>query len=572
MAKDHDVEKLKDKIDNYIRILTNDFLSLNSLENLSEIRKVQNEIFIKILGFLRSVSAERDSGMTETEHLTDRIKILEEEKKRCESLYSSGIILSADKDKYELLQIALKIITREIKADDGIIVLTTADGRVDEIISYDPDTNAEKSTLDICRNVIENTQINLSGESREKEINEDFIIKKSSVTGLELRNLLCIPLIRNSKLLGVLYAARKDKNNKFKESELTFLISFSKQVVRSLSISIELTELRSSTFNFSARRMKELRKIFNCSSIVGSSGKLYDVLRLSSRVADTDVNVLLLGENGTGKDLLAETIHKNSKRKDSPFVSINCGAIPADLLESELFGYEKGAYTGAVCAKPGRLEAADSGTIFLDEIGEMPVNLQTKLLTVIQTKEIQRLGSVLPKKIDVRFIAATNKNINELISEGDFREDLYYRLKVIEITLPPLRDRKEDIEELAEHFLTKYSEENLFTFSDEVTGALEDYDWPGNIRELENVVQRCVVLAQSNIIAIGDLPDELVPDKKSFESDKGIRPLNEAEKEFRKNYIRKVLKQCASKSEAAEILGINRSHLHRLLSGLEIKD
>jgi two-component system response regulator AtoC len=279
-----------------------------------------------------------------------------------------------------------------------------------------------------------------------------------------------------------------------------------------------------------------------------------------------------LGENGTGKDLFAKAIHNNSLRADKKFVSINCGAIPSDLLESELFGYEKGAYTGAVNSKAGRLEAADGGTIFLDEVTEMSITLQTKLLRVVQEKEIQRLGSLESKKIDVRFISATNKNIKELISKNLFREDLYYRLKVIEINLPTLSERKEDIEELADFFIEKYSEEKVFTLSNEVIEALEEYDWPGNVRELENIIQRCLALASDTILTLDDLPPEIISNRvvQKINNKTGIKTLSEVEKEFRKKYIRKVLNETKSKSEAAEVLGVNRSHFHKLLSQLDL--
>jgi transcriptional regulator with PAS, ATPase and Fis domain len=316
----------------------------------------------------------------------------------------------------------------------------------------------------------------------------------------------------------------------------------------------------------------ELRSQFNYDRIIGSSRKLYEILKLSAKVAESDASVLLLGENGTGKDLLAQAIHENSPRKEKPFVAVNCGAIPADLLESELFGYETGAFTGAIKSKPGRLETADGGTIFLDEIGEMTINLQAKLLRVIQTREIERLGGITSKKINVRFIAATNKDISEMIADKLFREDLYYRLKVIEIKLPSLRERKDDIEELAKFFLLKHSESGSgYTINDEALDVLEQYSFPGNIRELENIIQRSVILSKTNEITIEDLPPEIVDLKEDTVSATLEKTLSEAEEEFRKLYIGKILKKVKSKSDAAKILGINRSHLHKLLSQLGIE-
>ncbi|PIS45531.1 MAG: sigma-54-dependent Fis family transcriptional regulator, partial [Ignavibacteria bacterium CG08_land_8_20_14_0_20_37_9] len=306
--------------------------------------------------------------------------------------------------------------------------------------------------------------------------------------------------------------------------------------------------------------------------IIGNSVKLFNVLRVASRVADTDASVLILGENGTGKDLIATAMHENSSRKNKPFIAVNCGAIPSDLLESELFGYESGAFTGAVKSKPGKLEMAQGGTFFLDEIAEMSINLQAKLLRVIQTKEIERLGGVSSRKMDIRFIAATNRDINELIEKNIFREDLYYRLKVIEIKLPALRERKEDIQLLIDHFLAKYSKaENKFIAQPEVYEILESYDWPGNIRELENVIHRSIILAKSNVITVTDLPPEIIENQKEVIKIQGQKTLLEAETEFRKMFILKTLRKTESKAEAAQILGINRTHLYKLLNQLGIE-
>ena len=283
--------------------------------------------------------------------------------------------------------------------------------------------------------------------------------------------------------------------------------------------------------------------------------------------------MVLLGENGTGKDLLAHAIHENSSRSQKPFVAINCGAIPADLFESELFGYDSGAFTGAVRSKPGKLEMAEGGTIFLDEIAEMSTNLQVKLLRVIQTKEFERLGSVTQRKIDVRFISATNRNIKNLIDEKKFREDLYYRLKVIEISLPSMRERREDIEALAEYFLEKYANGQVYSISAAALETLMRYEWPGNVRELENVIQRCIVLAKSNLIEVNDLPPEITEDDDfpDFESVED-KTLAGAEKEFRRFYIMKALRNTNSKAEAAKQLGVNRTHFYKLLSQLGIEE
>lgn len=247
-------------------------------------------------------------------------------------------------------------------------------------------------------------------------------------------------------------------------------------------------------------------------SIIGRSKVLLQVLEMTSRVAQTDSIVLIRGETGTGKELLAKAIHQNSRRKNGPFVTINCGAIPSNLLESELFGHMKGAFTGATASKKGRVETADGGTLFLDEIGELPLDLQMKLLRLIQQGEIEKIGAGQASKVDVRIIAATHRNLQAMIEDGTFREDLYYRLAVIPLELPPLRDRPEDIPELVQHLFLKSKQKHgrlELQLSESLLPRFSNYGWPGNVRELENVVERLVVLAVKDRISVDDLPEFL---------------------------------------------------------------
>jgi DNA-binding NtrC family response regulator len=247
-------------------------------------------------------------------------------------------------------------------------------------------------------------------------------------------------------------------------------------------------------------------------SIIGRSKALLRVLEMTSRVAATDSIVLIRGETGTGKELLAKAIHQNSRRKNQPFVTINCGAIPGNLLESELFGHMKGAFTGAAAAKKGRVETADGGTLFLDEIGELPLELQVKLLRLIQQGEIEKIGAGSPEKVDVRIIAATHRNLPAMLEDGTFREDLYYRLSVIPLELPPLRERLEDVPELVQNLFAKSKQKHgraELHFPESLLPGFSNYDWPGNIRELGNVIERLVVLAVGDKISAEDLPEYL---------------------------------------------------------------
>ncbi len=246
--------------------------------------------------------------------------------------------------------------------------------------------------------------------------------------------------------------------------------------------------------------------------IIGQSQPMVDVYQVIDRVADTPSTVLLTGESGTGKELIARALHVNSSRSDKPFIRVNCAAIPADLIESELFGYERGAFTGAVTSKPGRFELADAGTLFLDEIGEIPVSMQVKLLRAIQEQEFERVGGIKTIGVDVRLVAATNRDLAQEIQAGRFREDLYYRLNVVQVRLPPLRERKSDIPLLVEHFIHRYKGRLKKDVQGVSVEALEQFlahPWPGNIRELENVIERCMLFADGSHIELRDLPDEV---------------------------------------------------------------
>lgn len=253
--------------------------------------------------------------------------------------------------------------------------------------------------------------------------------------------------------------------------------------------------------------------------MIGRSPVMQEVYKSIGKVADSNVTVLILGESGTGKELVARAIHRNSRRHQGPFVKINCAAIPENLLESELFGYEKGAFTGALTRKLGKFELAHRGTIFLDEISEIKPATQAKLLRVLQEKEFERVGGTDTIKVDVRILAATNKNLEEMVREGLFREDLYFRLNVVSIVLPPLRERREDIPLLVDHFLKKYASElqkEIKGFSPEALKLLKEYDWPGNVRELRNVCERAVVMAAGPVILPEDLPFSLQPEGKEL--------------------------------------------------------
>ena len=317
----------------------------------------------------------------------------------------------------------------------------------------------------------------------------------------------------------------------------------------------------------------QLKARYNFEKIVGDSDNMTKLFKLIGKVASSESTVLILGESGTGKELVARAIHYNSPRADGTFVPVNCGAIPEELLESELFGHEKGAFTGAFRTRIGRFELAEGGSIFLDEIAEMSPNLQVKLLRVIQEREFERVGGARTLKADVRIIAATNKNLEEEIARGRFREDLYYRLNVIPLNLPPLRERGSDIELLAEHFIQSYAQSHACTvagFSPDALSALRRYRWPGNVRELENLIERMAVLSEGPLVELSDLPEKfmnLPPVERSgsplnLELPEGGLDLAEAVGEFERSIILQALNRTDwVKNRAAQLLNLNRTTL-----------
>jgi DNA-binding NtrC family response regulator len=301
-------------------------------------------------------------------------------------------------------------------------------------------------------------------------------------------------------------------------------------------------------------------------TIIGNSKRLLHVLDMASRVAQHDSTVLIQGETGTGKELLARAIHHNSRRKNKPFVTINCGAIPKDLIEAELFGFMRGAFTGAHAAKPGKIELADEGTLFLDEVGELPVEMQVKLLRLLQHGEIEKLGATGHRIVDVRVIAATHRDLLAMIEDGTFREDLYYRLAVVPLELPPLRERKEDIPELIRHLFQKLKERHglhSLRIAPSVPSYLSAYRWPGNVRELENVIERMMVLSNGEEIGVLDLPDEIrrePPPRDSFsiELPEGGISLESVEREL---IISALERSKGNQTQAARYLDISRRTL-----------
>ena len=320
---------------------------------------------------------------------------------------------------------------------------------------------------------------------------------------------LCVPIKFKSDVLGVLSVDRLfgAKGISFEE-DLRLLKIIASLIAQSVRLNREVEKEKEALIEETEELRRKLKGRYRIENVIGQSEKMQEVFEAVHRVSSSKATVLLRGESGTGKELIAKAVHYMSPRAKGPFIKFNCASIPEGLLESELFGHEKGSFTGAVAMRKGKFELADKGTLLLDEIGDLPLNLQPKILRVLQEREIEKVGSEKTIKVDVRLVAATSRNLEDLVGTGKFREDLYYRLNVVPIFLPPLRDRKEDMPPLLEFFLQRFNEENGkdVSLSPEALSVLIEYDWPGNVRELENAIERLVVMAHKNVIKAADLP------------------------------------------------------------------
>jgi transcriptional regulator with GAF, ATPase, and Fis domain len=388
-------------------------------------------------------------------------------------------------------------------------------------------------------------------------LNDTMFSSAQSVMNLQLASVMCAPLIAQGQLLGVLYVGNDNVRSLFEESSLDVLTIFAGQASLILQNALLLDQLKTDR-DALAEQLQE--KKFG--DIIGSCPSLLEVFNRVEKVAATNINVLVTGETGTGKELIAREIHRRSPRADQPFVVVNCGAIPENLMESELFGHVRGAFTGAVATRNGKFQAADGGTLFLDEIGEMPVALQVKLLRALQEKIVMKVGDTKPEPVDIRVVAATNRDLEEEIRKGNFREDLYYRLNVVNLHLPPLRERGDDVVVLAKYLLHKYADElgaKVKGFTPNALIALKKYDWPGNVRQLENRIKKAIVLCDKTLVGPEDMdlfPEALAP----------IQPLAQAREDFQRRYILEVLERNnGNRTKTARDLGVDPRTIFRYL-------
>ena len=486
------------------------------------------------------------------------------------ALMKVSTTINAIRGLEELQKTLLELLFEVVPADRGVVLLTDgsfegSDTQFSSIFGLDrlggPDESIRVSRT-ITRSVLRQGEaILISNQAEAKDI------EAPSLSADSPSSVLCVPLIMLERTLGVIYLDTREADTSFDKDHLQLVCA----IAAISAVAIE----NARHIEYLVGENRRLIADFNIEhNMVGESQSMRDVLQFISKVAPTDSTVLLTGESGTGKELVARAIHQNSRRADKAFMAVNCAALAESLLESELFGHERGSFTGALLQKKGRLEVADEGTVFLDEIGELSLALQVKLLRVLQEREFERVGGTRPIKVDIRVVTATNRDLEEAVSQGTFRQDLYYRLNVVSLEMPPLRDRPDDIPLLANYFGAKYGERcnrRISGISEEAQERLRSYDWPGNIRELENAIERAVVLGTTDRILLEDLPESVL--EADAVAAAPATKYHEAVTQTKKEIILRAMDQArGSYTAAAKLLGVHPNYLHRLIRNLNLKD
>jgi transcriptional regulator with GAF, ATPase, and Fis domain len=463
------------------------------------------------------------------------------------ALLRIGTEISSIRGVNALQRRLLEMIFESIPADSGAI-LTLDAGSAEAI-----------STFGWSRKLGANSEVVVS-----RGIVDAVIKDRAGLLNNAAEAALAAPLLALDNLIGVIYL--ESSTNRFDERHLELLVGIAGMASGTLENARRVEWLETEN--------RRLRSDFNLEhNMVGESPRMREVYQFIAKAAPTQSTVLIRGESGTGKELAARAIHLNSSRAQQPFVPINCATLSETLLESELFGHEKGAFTGAIAQKKGKLEVASGGTVFLDELGELPQPMQAKLLRVLQEREFERVGGTRPIKVDIRLIAATNRDLEKAIQDGTFRQDLYYRLNVISLTMPTLRDRREDIPMLAGYMAMRFSKNagrNVKGISPEARKCLLQYDWPGNVRELENAIERAVVLGTTELIQPEDLPESLL--EKQAVPGVQVTEYHQSVKEAKRQLVIKAFQEAGRNyAQTARLLGIHPNNLHRLIRNLDLE-
>ncbi len=468
--------------------------------------------------------------------------------------------ISIINSKLELNHVLKHVIQQATKLTNSVAasIILTSDSDDDLIITYSTDLKSNvkfpraKSIAGLC---IDTGQIKVVHDAKRSSVHSK---KVDESTGFKTKNILCVPLSVKGKTIGCVSLINKCDGTMFNDDDIAVATMISNLAAISIKNASAYEKLQNTNLALKYQ-------LPSAGMVIGKNKDVRKIFESVKKLKNTVSTVLVLGESGTGKGVLARAIHEQSNRKECPFITVNCSVYSQTLLESELFGHEKGAFTGADRMKKGRFELASGGTVFLDEIGEMDKSLQTKLLRVLQEKEFERVGGTETLIANTRIIAATNTDLERAMEQNQFRKDLYYRLKVIVFQLPPLKERREDIPAFARHFLEKYRNElnkPINNFDDISMNALLRYDFPGNIRELENIVERAVVLSEDDVIHIDDLPDEIMHRKYRYNSQITTPEKVSTIADIEKETISKTLHQCSwNQSKTSRMLGISRDQL-----------
>ena len=482
------------------------------------------------------------------------------------ALLRIGNALHALRSTHSLAHRLLELVLETVPAERAALLLLDR-GSLEPASSWCLDRQGCSEPFPLSRTLVQRVLEERSAGLANDVLHVPDLESVESLVAERIESLIVAPLPGQAGPLGVLYADSREAGTRFDEGHLELLSAMAGIA------SAALVNTRHMEWLEEERQRLEAS---HDSDLIGESPRMMEVWRLLGRAAPTEATVLIRGESGTGKEIAARTLHRRSGRARRPFVAINCATLSETLLESELFGHERGAFTGAVDRKTGKLEAADSGTLFLDEVGELPLPLQARLLRVLQEREFERVGSIRTIRVDVRILAATNRDLEKAMREGAFRDDLYYRLNVISITLPPLRERREDVPLLASHFAAHFSRKlgrRTAGFTPEARECLLRYDWPGNVRELANAVERALVLGEDDLIRPEDLPEAVLEAAPSLEGDAPVPRYHDALNEVKKRLILDAVEQAGGNvTRAAERLGLHPNYLHRLISNLALRE
>jgi len=507
-----------------------------------------------------------DDSAPPTQELLQRLR---DSNRKLKVLHDVSDAIQDISDTGELLHKILDFVLDVFEAQRAVILLyDQADGELRP-------ASARNRTRTTARLAVSKTVVDYVARRMRSVISADALADprfdpSDSIALQEINSVLCVPLTSKGKSQGVLYVDNRHGMKRFQQDDLRLLTIIARQAASAIDNARSYTDLR--------KEREELkRQVTEKYAIVGESASLQAVLEMVRQVAHVDTTVLILGETGSGKELIARAIHEESYRSGGPFVIVNCASMPESLLESELFGHEKGAFTGAVAAKVGRFELAHRGTIFLDEVGELGLGIQTKLLRAVENKTFDRVGGTKPVSADVRILAATNRDLARMVQEGTFRGDLYYRLAVVPISVPPLRERQDDIPRLAAHFLEGFARDigrRLPRVSDQALKLMLAYAWPGNIRELKNAMERAILLNRTGVIEPDDLPPSITgaavcPPTEGVP----VLPMDAAVQAAERRAIREAMRLADGvKTRAAELLGISRPTLDKKLKEYEEND